>query len=74
MLQISSLLLHHEGVPQTARMALASALDKPDEQRFDHLIEAAFILHREVGLDCEDARELVGLADDGDCDCGSATE
>jgi hypothetical protein len=71
MLQISSLLLHHDDVPQAARAALASALEAPAEQRFDNLAEVARILHHEVGLDCDDARELVGLED---CDCGSATE
>jgi hypothetical protein len=71
MLMISSLLLHLEDVPQAARQALASAFEAPAEQRFDNLIEAAVILHREVGLDCQDARELVGL-DHGDC--GSKTE
>ena len=67
MLQISNLLLHSEDVPVAARAALASALQGPAEQRCENLVEAAVILHRQVGLDCSDARELVGL---GGADCG----
>jgi hypothetical protein len=70
MLYVSSLLLHSEDVPAAAREALASALQGPAEQRCENLVEAAFILHREVGLDCSDARELVGL---DDCECVSRT-
>jgi hypothetical protein len=66
MLLVSNLLLHSDDVPVAARAALASALEGPAEQRRESLIEAAVILHREVGLDCSDARELVGLAD-GPC-------
>lgn len=61
MLLIANLLLHHEDVPMTARDALATALHGPVEQRCENLLEAAIILHRELGLDCRDARELVGL-------------
>ena len=71
MLQISSLLLHTEDVPESVRAALANAREAPAEQRLDSLFEAAVILHREVGLDCADARELVGLHEG---DCGSAGE
>ncbi|HEY5949007.1 MAG TPA: hypothetical protein VIV40_26125 [Kofleriaceae bacterium] len=60
---MSALLLHSDDVPQTARQALASAMRGPAEQRYENLREAAVILHREVGLDCKDARELVGLGD-----------
>jgi len=67
MLQIASLLLHHEDVPVTAREALATALHGPAELRCENLLEAAIILHKEVGLDCSDARELVGLEAGG---CG----
>lgn len=65
MLRIASLLLHSEDVPASARAALASALEGPDEERCAGLRAAAIILHHEVGLDCSDARELVGL--DGTC-------
>ena len=61
MFLVSNLLLHSDDVPPAARAALASALEGPAEQRRENLIEAAVILHREVGLDCSDARELVGL-------------
>jgi hypothetical protein len=74
MLQISNLLLHTEDVPPAARAALASAMAAPAELRLDNLFAAAVILHRELGLDCEDARELVGLDDVGDCGCGSSAE
>lgn len=67
MLLVSNLLLHTDDVPDAARAALASALQGPAERRCENLIEAAVILHREVGLDCRDARELVGL---DDCGCG----
>lgn len=66
MLLVSNLLLHSDDVPPAARAALANALEGPAEQRRENLIEAAVILHREVGLDCSDARELVGLTD-GPC-------
>lgn len=66
MLRIASLLLHSEDVPASAREALASALEGPDDERCEGLLAAAVILHREVGLDCSDARELVGL--DGTCE------
>jgi hypothetical protein len=66
MLQISNLLLHSLDVPGSARAALESALHGPAERRCESLVEAAVILHREVGLDCSDARELVGLAE-GSC-------
>jgi hypothetical protein len=73
MLQISNLLLHTEDVPLAARAAIASAFEAPAEHRSSSLIEAAVILHRELGLDCNDARELVGL-DEAECGCGSTTE
>lgn len=66
MLQIASLLLHSDDVPQPARAALASALQGPAEERCENLLEAAFIMRRELGLECSDVRELVGL---GDCGC-----
>lgn len=68
MLRIAELLLHSDDVPPAARAALASAYQGPETARFDNLVEAARILHRDIGLDCEDARELVGL-DTGDCGC-----
>jgi hypothetical protein len=71
MLQISALLLHLDEVPASARAALASALHGPAEQRCEHLVAAATILHREVGLDCEDVRELIGLG--AGYDCGGRT-
>jgi hypothetical protein len=68
MLRIAELLIHNDDVPAAARQALASASTGPETARFDNLVEAARILHRDIGLDCEDARELVGL-DATDCGC-----
>ena len=61
------LLLHSQNVPALARHALRAAYDAPAEQRIAHLESAARILHRELALDCEDARELVGLSAAGGC-------
>jgi hypothetical protein len=68
MLRIAELLIHNDDVPAAARLALESASKGPEAARFDNLVEAARILHRDIGLDCEDARELVGL-DASDCGC-----
>jgi hypothetical protein len=68
MLRIAELLIHSDDVPPAARTALASAYQGPETDRTGNLIEAARILHRDIGLDCEDARELVGL-DATDCGC-----
>jgi hypothetical protein len=43
------------------RQALRAAHDGPSGERGRHLESAARILHRELALDCGDARELVGL-------------
>jgi hypothetical protein len=59
---IASLLLHAESVPASVRGALRAAHDGPSSDRSAHLERAARILHRELTLDCADARELVGLA------------
>ena len=64
---LTPLLLHSEHVPVTARHALRAAHDAPLEERRQHLESAARILHRELDLDCSDARELVGLGADGGC-------
>jgi len=71
MLQMAELLIHSQDIPPAARMALSSARSVPADQRRDQLLEAARILHRDVGLDCEDAVELVGLSALDDCDCGA---
>ena len=67
MLRIAQLLLHSDDVPPAARAALSTALEGPQTERCDNLVQAARILHRDVGLDCADARELVGL-DECACD------
>jgi hypothetical protein len=50
-----------DSVPAVARRALRAAYDGPAQERRPHLETAARILHRELQLDCSDARELVGL-------------
>lgn len=67
MLNIAELLIHSEDVPLAARVALSSAVSAPSDQRRSSLLAAARILHRDTGLPCEDALELVGLSDDVNC-------
>jgi hypothetical protein len=64
---VAPLLLHSDQVPATARHALRAAYAAPIEERSPHLESAARILHRELDLDCVDARELVGLSAEGSC-------
>jgi len=64
---VAPLLLHSEHVPATVRRALRAAYDVPADQRTPHLESAARILHRDLELDCADARELVGLSSSGAC-------
>lgn len=66
-LEITRLLLHSDDVPPEARAALRDAYNAPAAERELHLVAAAKILHREVELECRDARELVGLAAAGVC-------
>jgi hypothetical protein len=69
MLHMAELLLHSDDVPEGARMALATALTVPADQRRSSLLEAARILATDVGIGCEDACELVGLSFDASaCD------
>jgi len=58
---VTPLLLDSDSVPLGARRALRAAFDAPPDERVPHLEAAARLLHRELGLDCRDARELVGL-------------
>jgi hypothetical protein len=69
MLQIAKLLIHSEDVPPAARAALSTAFDGPQDERCDNLVQAARSLHFDAGLDCADARELVGLVE---CGCVTA--
>ena len=68
MLQMGGLLIHSQDVPDSAREALLSARSAPAAERRSMLLQAAKILHLDLGLDCEDAVELVGLGGDGECD------
>ncbi len=64
---VAPLLLHSDQIPLTARHALRAAYEVAIEERTPHLESAARILHRELDLNCLDARELVGLATEGSC-------
>jgi len=58
---VARLLVDSESTPLGARRALRTAFEAPPEERLPHLETAARVLHRELDLDCRDARELVGL-------------
>jgi len=60
-LSLLPLLLVEEDVPLAARTALRKANDAPEDERRGYLKEAANALYRDAHLDCDDARELVGL-------------
>jgi hypothetical protein len=54
-------LLLHEDVPASVLVELRKASAVPDGERRTHLEAAAKALYRDAHLDCDDARELVGL-------------
>jgi len=58
-----NLLLHEEDLPTSALEALRRATAAPTADRPRHLHAAARALFEDAQLDCEDARELVGLPD-----------
>jgi len=60
-LSLLPLLVHETDVPAVARAALRCASVAPAERRRAYLELAAMALAREADLDCDDARELVGL-------------
>ncbi|HUS33042.1 MAG TPA: hypothetical protein VMZ53_31285 [Kofleriaceae bacterium] len=60
-LSLLPLLVVEEDVPASVRDAIRKANEAPAAQRHAFLLEAANGLYREVHLDCDDARELVGL-------------
>jgi hypothetical protein len=64
---IAPLLVHSQMVPPAARDALRAASLAPVEQRVRELESAARVLYHEAGLDCRDAREVVGLNSGGCC-------
>lgn len=64
-LSLAPLLLARDDVPLMARRALRQAQDSPVEERKLLLEIAARSLHREAGLDWDDARALVGLSEYG---------
>jgi hypothetical protein len=58
---MASLLAHSEGVPAAVRESLRAATALPPEHRAKLLESAARSLHREAGVACADALELVDL-------------
>lgn len=66
-LSLAPLLLASDDVPLAARRALWEAQRSPREERTPLLMTAARSLYREVGLNCDEARELVGLSEVGTC-------
>jgi plasmid stability protein len=64
---VAHLLVHGDNVPADARAALRDALATPEPARRPLLEAAARSLHRDAALDCADALELVGLADNVRC-------
>jgi hypothetical protein len=58
---MASLLVHDDQVPDSVRAALRAASEDAGTRRRELLESAAEILHREAGLDCPDACELVDL-------------
>jgi hypothetical protein len=69
MITMASLLAHSEAVPLAARAALLQAQVGAPGMRLGLLQSAARILHREVGVDCGDAHELVDLDYAAGCGC-----
>jgi hypothetical protein len=70
---VAPLLLHNPAVPEEARSEIRLALEADSDERRERLTSAARILYAETGLDCADAKELVGLGGDpamNDCTCG----
>jgi hypothetical protein len=66
-LSMAPLLIASNDVPAAARRALRDARDAAPADRWWHLETAARSLYRELGLDCDDARALVGLSEMGTC-------
>ena len=64
---VAPLLMASESVPAVAHSALRAAYNKPISEQQPRLETAARILHRELDLDCSDARELVGLTSGEAC-------
>jgi hypothetical protein len=58
---MASLLAHSDYVPTEAREALRAARALPVADRTALLRSAAGILHRDAGIPCSDALELVDL-------------
>lgn len=59
---MASLLAYDDLVPTRVREALRAASSAPADEKEASLTSAARLLYRETGVDCADARELLGLA------------
>jgi hypothetical protein len=59
---VAPLLIHSDAVPAEARDALLAASDASLEDKTRALELAARVIYHETDLDCQDARELVGLS------------
>ena len=66
-LSMTPLLIASNDVPAAARRALRAARDASPADRSSHLETAARSLFHDLGLDCDDARTLVGLPEVGTC-------
>lgn len=66
-LSMAPLLIESADTPAVARGALRAARDASPGDRARHLETAARSLYRDLGLDCDDARALVGLSEVGSC-------
>lgn len=64
-LSMIPLLMHSPDLPAEVRHALSAAQAADPEQRDDHLVVAARLMHDQLAVDCNDARELVGLLPGG---------
>jgi hypothetical protein len=60
-LSMMPLLIHSEALPLKVRAALKAADMAPPELKPRELELAAHLLYGEVGIDCRDVRDLVGL-------------
>jgi hypothetical protein len=55
------LLMHSPDIPEQVREQLRAAYLAGPDQRAEQLYSAARSIHEELDVECEDARELVGL-------------
>jgi len=66
-LSLMPLLIHSEAVSPEVRAVIKAADRSPADRRSAELEAAAYLLYREVNIDCRDLRDLFGLTSPGDC-------